>query len=207
MSPRRYIMDGRARTAEDTRRRIVEATYALHAERSIGDTTMKDIAERADVGLGTVYHHFPTYNDAVEACGAHTVMISAPPDGTIFDGVKSADARVTKLAEELFSFYERCPGIAKARADQHKFEALRSFVTQWDAAFANLVNESLRPAGNGAVFAPAFRALLDFDVHARLIASGYSTADAARLIAGMLIHLMKRGQGGARRSSKTRRTR
>ena len=70
MSPRRYAMETRAKTAEDTRRRIVEATYALHAERGIADTTMKDIAERADVGLGTVYHHFPTYDDAVRACGA-----------------------------------------------------------------------------------------------------------------------------------------
>ena len=84
MSPRRYVMENRARTAEDTRRRIVEATYALHQERAIGDTTMKDIAERADVGLGTVYHHFPTYNDAVRACGAHTLTISAPPDVSIF---------------------------------------------------------------------------------------------------------------------------
>src|SRR6185436_7320251 len=98
MSPRRYVMESRARTAEETRQRIVEATFALHAERAIGDTTMKDIAERADVGLGTVYHHFPTYNDAVRACGAHTFAISAPPDATIFSGAKSLEERVARLA-------------------------------------------------------------------------------------------------------------
>lgn len=198
-------MENRARTADATRRRIVEATYALHAERSIGDTTMKDIAERADVGLGTVYHHFPTYNDAVRACGAHTFTISAPPDAAIFQGVKSLDARVTRLAEELFSFYERCPGLAKARADENKFEALKDFVRLWNGAFASLVNEALRPAEDGSAFAPALLALLDFDVHARLVASGFSTANAARLIAGMLIDLMKKGQGGSRPAPKTRR--
>src|SRR5690349_21377131 len=139
MSPRRYVMDSRARTAEDTRRRIVEATYALHQERAIGDTTMKDIAERADVGLGTVYHHLPTYNAAVPARGAHAFAISDPPDATIFAGLSSVDERITKLAAELFAFYERCPGIAKARADRNKFEALEQHVQLWNAAFANLV--------------------------------------------------------------------
>jgi len=200
-------MENRAKTAEDTRRRIVEATYALHAERAIGETTMKDIAERADVGLGTVYHHFPTYNDAVRACGAHTFAISAPPDATIFGSAKSLEERVATLTGELFAFYERCPGIGKARADRHKFEALQDHVNLWNAAFASLVNEALRPAADGAVFAPVVMALLDFDVHARLIAAGCSTADAARVIAGMLIDFIKKGEGGTRLAPKTRRTR
>ena len=207
MSPRRYVMEGRARTAGETRRRIVEATFALHAERAIGETTMKDIAERADVGLGTVYHHFPTYNDAVRACGAHTFAVSAPPDATIFSGAKTTDERIVKLADELFAFYERCPGIGKARADRHKFEALQDHVDLWNAAFASLVNEALSPGSDRAVFAPVVMALLDFDVHARLVAAGFSTADAAHLIAGMLIDFVKKGQGATRSAAKTRRTR
>ena len=204
MSPRRYVMENRARTAEDTRRRIVEATYSLHAERGIGDTTMKDIAERADVGLGTVYHHFPTYNDAVRACGAHTFAMSAPPDVTIFNGTKSLDERITRLADELFAFYERCPGIAKARADRHKFEALRDFMDLWSAAFANLVNEALKPVDDRSAFAPVLIALLDFDVHARLVAAGFSTPNAAHLIAGMLIDATKKGQGAIRQATPRR---
>lgn len=207
MSPRRYVMENRARTAEDTRRRIVEATYALHQERAIGDTTMKDIAERADVGLGTVYHHFRTYNDAVRACGAHTSMISTPPDVTIFRDAKTLDERIARLADELFAFYERCPGLGKARAEVHKFEALKVYVEQWNASFARLVTETLRPIGDGAAFAPVLMALLDFDVHARLIGTGFTTTDAARLIAGMLIDFIKKGQGGTRPAAKARRTR
>jgi AcrR family transcriptional regulator len=207
MSPRRYVMENRARTAEETRRRIVEATYALHQERAIGDTTMKDIAERADVGLGTVYHHFPTYNDAVRACGAHTFAISAPPDATIFGDATTLDERIVTLADELFAFYERAPGLGKARADRHKFEALQVFVEQWNIAFANLVNEALRPAKDGVAFAPVLIGLLDFDVHARLTATGFTTKDAARLVAGMLIDLIKKRQGGAHPATKSRRTR
>lgn len=205
MSPRRYVMDNRARTAEETRRRIIEATYALHRERGIADTTMKDIAERADVGLGTVYHHFPTYNDAVQACGALVLSVSAPPDPKIFDGAKSLDERIARLAQELFAFYERCPAMGKARADQHKFPALQEWMSQWSAEFAALVNAALRSAPGGSAHAPVLTALLDFDVHARLIAAGFSTADAARLMAGMLIGFVNKGQGG-KRPAKTRRT-
>ena len=207
MSPRRYVMDNRARTADETRRRIVEATYALHAERAIADTTMKDIAERADVGLGTVYHHFPTYNDVVHACGAHTFALAASPNSTIFDGAKFPDERIVRLARALFSFYERCPGIAKARADQNKFAALQEFLDRWNAAFADLVNEALRPAGDRQALAPVVRALLDFDVHARLIAAGFSTSDAAQLMADMLIDWMKKGRRETPREPKTRRNR
>ena len=207
MSPRRYVMENRARTAEETRRRIVEATYALHRERGIADTSMKDIAERADVGLGTVYHHFPTYNDAVQACGALVLAVSAPPGPKIFDGVKSLDERIARLAGELFAFYERCPGIAKARADRQKLPALQDWMNGWDSALANLVNEALRPAPAGTAYAPVLTALLDFDVHARLIAAGFGTVDAARLMAGLLVDSIKKGRGATPRVTKPRRNR
>ena len=62
--PRKYDLGRRAAAAEQTRRRIVDATVALHAEQGIVATTYKDIAQRADVGVGTVYNHFPTVDDA-----------------------------------------------------------------------------------------------------------------------------------------------
>ncbi len=63
--PRRYRVQKRADSAAATRQRLVEAIYALHMEQGIVDTTMKQIAARAGVGIGTVYNHFPTYPDAV----------------------------------------------------------------------------------------------------------------------------------------------
>jgi len=61
MTPRSYQMGKRAESAAQTRQRIVQATMALHRDRGIAATTMKDIAARADVGIGTLYHHFPRY--------------------------------------------------------------------------------------------------------------------------------------------------
>jgi len=207
MSPRPYVQDKRAKTSGETRRRIVEATYALHAEQGIAETTMKQIAQRADVGLGTVYHHFPTYHDAVRACGAHTFALAAPPDATIFNGAKSLDQRIARLAEALFAFYGRCPGMAKARADQARIAVLQEFMNQWDAQLAALVAEALQPSDDAAALAPVLIALLDFDVRARLVATGHSTPEAASLVTNMLVSWIKDSRGAGRTDGKPRRNR
>ncbi len=66
MSPRRYRMSNHAASAEETRRRIVEATFALHVEKGVAATTFRDISTRADVGIGTIYQHFSNYDDVVD---------------------------------------------------------------------------------------------------------------------------------------------
>jgi AcrR family transcriptional regulator len=54
------------RDAERNRRRILQAAAEVFAERGLG-VTMDDIAERADVGVGTVYRRFPEKELLVEA--------------------------------------------------------------------------------------------------------------------------------------------
>jgi AcrR family transcriptional regulator len=54
------------RDAERNRRRILQAAGEVFAERGLG-VTMDDIAERADVGVGTVYRRFPEKEMLVEA--------------------------------------------------------------------------------------------------------------------------------------------
>jgi AcrR family transcriptional regulator len=54
------------RDAERNRRRILEAAAEVFAERGLG-VTMDDIADRADVGVGTVYRRFPDKELLIEA--------------------------------------------------------------------------------------------------------------------------------------------
>ena len=44
---------------EDTRRIIQNTAYTLFAERGYAETTMRILADRAGVGLGTIFKHFP----------------------------------------------------------------------------------------------------------------------------------------------------
>jgi len=42
-----------------TRRRVLDAAEKLFAQRGYEPASMADVAERAGVGVGTLYHHFP----------------------------------------------------------------------------------------------------------------------------------------------------
>ncbi|WP_246256849.1 TetR/AcrR family transcriptional regulator [Amycolatopsis anabasis] len=56
--------------AERNRARVLEAARALFTER--GDAVqLPEVARAAGVGVGTVYRHFPTRSDLVEAAAEH----------------------------------------------------------------------------------------------------------------------------------------
>src|SRR5918995_2300746 len=111
LSPRKYSMDKRRATVEETRQRILEATLALHAEKGAFGTSWQDIAKRADVSVGTVYKHFPSLDELVPACGELVFAISRPPSledaPEIFAGADSLRERLGRLGSEVFAFYER----------------------------------------------------------------------------------------------------
>ncbi|GAA4489280.1 helix-turn-helix domain-containing protein [Microbacterium panaciterrae] len=50
----------RERAKEDKRRRIMDAAHALFAEHGVGGVTMQQIADRADVAIGTLYLYAST---------------------------------------------------------------------------------------------------------------------------------------------------
>src|SRR5689334_7225769 len=101
---RGYRQSRRGTSAEETRERIVRACFDLHAEQGIAATSMKQIAARAGVSVGSVYHHFPTYEDAILACGAHAFGLAPPPGPAIFEGAATRPERVARLAQALFHF-------------------------------------------------------------------------------------------------------
>ena len=102
MKRRTYQLGRRAESAEETRRRLVQATFELHGEQGIAATTMKHIADRAGVSIGTVYHHFPTLDDTVMACGQMVMATYPPPSEAIFSGVATLRERLVRLARALF---------------------------------------------------------------------------------------------------------
>lgn len=175
---RRYTMRGRADAADETRRRIVRATYELHAERGIAATSVRDIAERADVSPGTVYHHFPDYNDVIVACGAFTFETTRPPTLEIFTGVATPGERLRVLVAELFAFYKRLPSYEKVRLEREAFDPVEQAIAQDEANRRALIRAALAPKRLGArALAVAF-ALVDISVYHRLVGSGLSHAGA-----------------------------
>ena len=199
---RKYRLGRRGEAADETRRRIVDATYALHAEQGIAATSMKQIAERADVSVGTVYHHFPTYDDAIRACGQHTLTLAPPIDPDLFAGAKTRAERVERLVRALFERYQNLPNYDTVRGESGKFAPLRKFFAAEELRQRKLVAAALGASGAGgpatATAAATAAALVDYSVCRALRAAGLTATAAAQQIAGVInAWLDARGSGAA----------
>jgi AcrR family transcriptional regulator len=183
---RKYRLGRRGEAADETRRRIVDATYALHAEQGIAATSMKQIAERADVSVGTVYHHFPTYDDAIRACGRHTLTLAPPIDPDLFVGAKTRAERVERLVRVLFERYQRLPNYDTVRGERGKFAPLGKFFAEEEARQRTLVAAALGTSGARSPDMATVTALIDYSVCRTLRAAGFTAAAAARQIASVI---------------------
>jgi AcrR family transcriptional regulator len=183
---RSYTLGRRAEAAEETRRRIVAATFALHAERGIAATTMKDIAARAGVSVGTVYHHFATYDEAIGACGAFARESVPWPDESIFDGVTDPAARIARLARAVFGFYERLPVYERVRVERGDYAVIAEFVAAETRHRRALVAKALGRARPNEARVATVAALLDVGVWRALADEGLGPDAAAARVAAVI---------------------
>ena len=191
MSPRRYRSERRAETAEQTRRRIVEATQQLHIEQGIYATSMPQIAERAGVSVGTVYHHFPSYQDACAACARHTAEMLPLPTVQVLTGLQTVDERVRRLAQEVFAFYQRLPAYERVRSERWGMPPIAAYAELEEGNRLALMQEALRPLEIGPRLARACSTLLDVAIYGALTRAGMTAAQAAEEVAEFILARVK----------------
>jgi len=102
---RPYRKKLRARQEAETRRRITEAVVDLHRTVGPAHTTVTEVAKRAGVGRMTVYNHFPTDADLIEACSTHWSSQNPLPDPTEWAQVEDVNERLERGLLELYSWY------------------------------------------------------------------------------------------------------
>ena len=193
MAPRAYRMTRRAAASAETRRRIVDAAIALHAEKGVLGTTWPDIAKRADVALGTVYRHFPSLDQLVPACTSENAVRIRPPGAAVLQGLTRPEERISRFVEELFAFYGRsAPWTPRAGIDRHQLPVLDTILSRREAGLKALVEETLGPLRRRRHALDAALALTDFGVWRSLTRSGLSTEAAARLITEVLVTWLNR---------------
>jgi len=158
MAPRQYELGQRATAMEATRQRIIEATIDLHRDQGIVATSYRDIAGLADVGLGAVYHHFPTVDDLAMACGGRMFEVTQPPSRDVFTGLRSRRTRIEHLVNQMFAWYGPYPSWRGAICD---------------TAEADKVTTVL--------------AVIDYEVYRTLVDDGRSTVEAAMAMALVLL--------------------
>lgn len=187
---RKYELKARAESQRETRERIARATAELHEEKGVANTTVAEIARRANVTRLTVYNHFADLSELLPACAAHYERLHPTPD---FDGALAqaeADERVRAVLSLLYAWYREIePMYGKLFSDRASVPELDRFLEQSaDRMLAGLADDlaaaySLR--GRRAVCLHALiRLAVDFWTWRRLTCEGLRDETAADLMAG-----------------------
>jgi AcrR family transcriptional regulator len=187
MAPRPYRMSQRAASTEDTRQRIVEATYALHVEKGVAATTFRDISTRADVGIGTIYQHFSDYDEVITACGNHAFTLMRLPQASMFVGISRPEQRIRLLVGEIFAFYQRFPAFGRFRGERHQFKALEGGIAYEEQNRRELVAAVFHQGRSTKQLRALAFALLDFNVYQSLRSGGVPHDAAVEEITNILL--------------------
>ncbi len=176
-------MRKRAASAAETRRRLIEATVALHGERGVLATRPADIAARADVALTTYYKHFPSLDDLVRACGGRLCEMLPPPDPARLAGVRRPE-QIAAMVRTLFDDYElRERWLHVARAEERAVPALQHSMSAQRATRDAFVQAALGESGDQRQTAGVVAALVDFWAWRTLRREvGLSQAEAIRAV-------------------------
>ena len=180
-------MTRRASAAAQTRQRIIDATRELHTTQGIAATSWDDIAARADVGVGTVYRHFPSLDELIPACGEISMQVVALPDPegvpALFDGVDAPADRIERLVREAFAIYERgAPELRAVRNEPEVHPSVAEAGRELEASLTALLDAAgIMPADRAIV-----RAMVDLGTWQSLRDQGLGAEEAVDAVSQML---------------------
>jgi AcrR family transcriptional regulator len=102
----------REKNKEETRRVIFETAYALFEEKGYEKMTMRELAARAGVGLGTIFKHFkdkPTLLVSVFEHDFHPLVLK------VFASLPEKDlkAQLVYMVRHFYEYYARRPEISR----------------------------------------------------------------------------------------------
>jgi AcrR family transcriptional regulator len=187
---RKYELKARAEKQAETRRRILEATSALHVEVGPARTTVAEIARRAGVQRLTVYNNFPNESELFAACGEHSMAKNPPPDPSAALAIDNPAERLRAVLVPLYRWYRKSArGFENLQRDRLAMPALDAVMRiQMDHLIINLADAlaagfALNDHSEKGVRA-AVALALDFWTWRRLAGEGLSDDDAAALMVG-----------------------
>lgn len=130
-----------------TRRRIVEATVALHAEKGTLATSHADIAARAGVSVPTVYNHFPTVASLLPHCMGMVEATLPPIDEAAILAEPDRARRIASLVAAINDRHARLsPWLRWSVADAPRMPELAAALEAQQADQARLIADALAPA-------------------------------------------------------------
>jgi AcrR family transcriptional regulator len=116
------VVAGTRREAQkaETKRIVLDAAYALFEERGWEETTMRAVAGRARVALGTIFLHFPDKRALLLAAFETDLgRVIADAFATLPQG--PLRERLLHVAARLYAFYGERPRLARVLVQQALF--------------------------------------------------------------------------------------
>lgn len=188
---RRYRKRKRAVQEEDTRRRITEAVVDLHRTVGPANTTVTEVAERAGVSRMTVYNHFPTDADLIEACSTHWASQHPFPNPETWSSERTPRKRLHHALVALYGWYRETQDMAaNVLRDSPIVPALADVMqTHW-WTYIDTIVETLSAGWPDSIPAKeleaSLRIVVDFRTWQLLANSGLDDDRAARM-AGRIV--------------------
>ena len=189
---RPYTLRARARRKEEVHLRITKATVHLHGTVGPARTTVSDIANIAGVRRATVYNHFPTDMDLLDACSSHWFTENPPPDSAPWTEIPDPAKRAVVALAEMYEYYDHGRDmLEKVLRDAPLVSALEEILQlKWWPMMDGIIeilakgwnsNEAGRPSTGEVQLRATLRVALDFGTWQKLVASRLSNNEAARL--------------------------
>jgi AcrR family transcriptional regulator len=188
MKKRPYRLRKRAEQQQETRERIVDAAIALHEEIGPAATTISALAERAGVQRLTVYRHFASEQEILQACSTKWLARHPPPDLATLPPGPPAE-RVHAILLALYGYYARTQGMWRSvYRDLGQLETLAAPMQVFEDYLATVGDAILAACGTGrsrrlrATVAHALR----FSTWHSLDAQGLGPGSMAELVCGWI---------------------
>ncbi|MDJ0767119.1 MAG: TetR/AcrR family transcriptional regulator [Myxococcota bacterium] len=103
----------RERKKRETRRRIFNAAFELFLEQGFEETTVEEIAARADVGKGTVFNYFPQKTSLLAALSDDWVSRLFEEFGPVESWTGSTKEQLERVFLFMASLGEQNPDLAR----------------------------------------------------------------------------------------------
>ena len=185
-------MSVRAEAVESTRARIVEAAAELYRMKGITNTTVGEVAQRADVARATVLNHFGGRESLAKAAIERLVGSLDIPTPAIFEGSTGVPDRLRRLVSALYGLYDRSEPLFTAFRDElQKRGPLRRREKRFWGQIRPLYDAALGPQRRNRRLLSTVAGLTSPATLAALKAAGLSMHEAAEVVGDLLAGLAR----------------
>lgn len=199
---RTYQLKRRAKAQARTRHKIIEAAMALHQAKGLSATSMRDVAQKADVGVVTVYRHFPDDMALLGACSGAYFERHPFPDPESWRSIRDAHQRWREGLRETYAFHrETEPMIARVMDEVRDLPLMEPYFAHWRHAADVLLEAWPEAVRNDRKMRAATALALRFETWwALAVQEGLSDDEAVELMSRIVCdcRAMPRRPGGDR---------